>query len=246
MLDTPYNRHIQSKIRHNVARHINHEKLKDSGLGHHLDKLICSNCGHSHFVNHDSVKGGKIGKINWGHVGNQFKTASKNIGKGALEIGGSAAGTALGVMGATAMGNPELAPIAGKLGSMAGSQAGKAVGNSLFGAGMRKRKSTKGSKSKTHPGEKDYTTKKGDRTHHIDNHYVYEELMPYAIRGGYAPIAAKSIAQGITGGKLSKRKSSSNKKTSPWISHVKAFSKKHGINYSQALSHPDCKASYHR
>lgn len=240
MLDTPYNRHIQSKIRHNVHRHINHEKLKDSGFGHHLDKLICSNCGHDHFVNHDSVKGGKI---NWGRVGNQFKTAGKSIGKGALEIGGSAAGTALGVMGATAMGNPELAPIAGKLGSMAGSQLGKATGNALFGAGMRKRRSTKGSKSKTMPGEKDYTTKKGDKVHHIDSHYVYEDLMPYAIRGGYAPIAAKSIAQGITGGRM--KKHTTHKKSSSWIDHVKSFSKKHGMNYAQALSHPDCKASYH-
>jgi hypothetical protein len=242
MLDTPYNRHIQSKIRHNVARHINHEKLKDSGLGHHLDKLICSNCGHHHFVNHDSVKGGKI---NWKHVGNQFKTAGKSIGKGALEIGGSAAGTALGVIGATATGNPEMAPIAGKLGSMAGSQLGKASGNALFGAGMRKRRSTKGSKSKTHPGEKDYTTNKGDKVHHIDNHYVYEDLLPYAIRGGYAPIAAKSIAQGLTGGRISKRKSSSKKKTSNWVEHVKAFSKKHGIKYGDALSDPTCKSSYH-
>jgi hypothetical protein len=242
MLDTPYNRHIQSKIRHNVARHIAHEKSKDSGLGHHLDKLTCSNCGHSHFVNQDSVKGGKI---NWGRVGNQFKTASKNIGKGALEIGGSALGAFGGAAAATASGNPELAPIAGKLGSMAGSQAGKAVGNSLFGAGMRKRKSTKGSKSKTMPGKKDYTTKKHDKTHHIDNHYVYEDLMPYAIRGGYAPIASPNLPEGITykGGRINK--SSSHKKSSGWIDHVKSFAKKHGIKYGDALSDPTCKSSYH-
>ena len=34
------------------------------------------------------------------------------------------------------------------------------------------------------------------------------------------------------------------KKTSPWITHCKAFAKKHGINYPQALAHPDCKATY--
>ena len=34
------------------------------------------------------------------------------------------------------------------------------------------------------------------------------------------------------------------KKTSPWIAHCKAFAKKHGINYPQAMAHPDCKATY--
>ena len=34
------------------------------------------------------------------------------------------------------------------------------------------------------------------------------------------------------------------KKTSPWITHCKAFAKKHGINYPQAMAHPDCKATY--
>ena len=43
--------------------------------------------------------------------------------------------------------------------------------------------------------------------------------------------------------KKSKSKSKS-KKTSPWIAHCKAFAKKHGINYPQALAHPDCKATY--
>lgn len=39
-------------------------------------------------------------------------------------------------------------------------------------------------------------------------------------------------------------KKSKSKKTSPWIAHCKAFAKKHGINYPQALAHPDCKATY--
>lgn len=34
------------------------------------------------------------------------------------------------------------------------------------------------------------------------------------------------------------------KKTSPWITHCKAFAKKHGITYPEALAHPDCKATY--
>jgi hypothetical protein len=39
-------------------------------------------------------------------------------------------------------------------------------------------------------------------------------------------------------------KKSKSKNTSPWIAHCKAFAKKHGINYPQALAHPDCKATY--
>lgn len=30
----------------------------------------------------------------------------------------------------------------------------------------------------------------------------------------------------------------------PWIVHVKAYAKKHGMKYSEALKHPGCKASY--
>jgi hypothetical protein len=67
--------------------------------------------------------------------------------------------------------------------------------------------------------------------------------MPYAIRGGYAPIASPNIPEGITGGRM--KKHTTHKKSSSWIDHVKSFSKKHGMNYAQALSHPDCKASYH-
>jgi hypothetical protein len=30
----------------------------------------------------------------------------------------------------------------------------------------------------------------------------------------------------------------------PWIVHVKAFAKAHGMNYAQAIKSPACKASY--
>lgn len=30
----------------------------------------------------------------------------------------------------------------------------------------------------------------------------------------------------------------------PWIAHVKAYAKKHGMKYNEALRHPACKASY--
>jgi hypothetical protein len=43
---------------------------------------------------------------------------------------------------------------------------------------------------------------------------------------------------------MAKKSRSKSKKTSPWISHCKAFAKKHGITYPEALAHPDCKATY--
>lgn len=32
---------------------------------------------------------------------------------------------------------------------------------------------------------------------------------------------------------------------SPWITHVKAYAKKHGIKYNEALKDPKCRQSYH-
>jgi hypothetical protein len=50
-------------------------------------------------------------------------------------------------------------------------------------AGKRKIKKMvvgkKGAKSKTHPGDKDFTSKKGDRVHHIAKHDVKEKVAPY-------------------------------------------------------------------
>tara|TARA_R110000744_G_scaffold159998_2_gene276192 strand:+ start:8395 stop:8628 length:234 start_codon:yes stop_codon:yes gene_type:complete len=39
--------------------------------------------------------------------------------------------------------------------------------------------SKKGTKSKTHKGDKNYTTKKGDKDHHQDGEDVKEENEPY-------------------------------------------------------------------
>ena len=32
----------------------------------------------------------------------------------------------------------------------------------------------------------------------------------------------------------------------PWIQHVKAFAKKHGMKYNEALRNPQCKNSYRK
>jgi hypothetical protein len=46
--------------------------------------------------------------------------------------------------------------------------------------------------------------------------------------------------KGLHGGKI-RRKST---KSSPWITHVKAYAKHHGMNYAEALRDPGCKNSY--
>ena len=50
----------------------------------------------------------------------------------------------------------------------------------MKGGGRRKsRSSKKGTASKTHPGDKNYTTKKGDKFYHINNHDVKKKNKPY-------------------------------------------------------------------
>lgn len=44
----------------------------------------------------------------------------------------------------------------------------------------RRRRSTKGTRSKTHPGRKNYTTKKGDKVFHRKGKYVRKSRKPYS------------------------------------------------------------------
>jgi hypothetical protein len=51
----------------------------------------------------------------------------------------------------------------------------------------RRRHSTKGTRSKTHKGRRNYTTKKGDKVFHRKGHNVHKKRKPYtkrAKRGG--------------------------------------------------------------
>jgi hypothetical protein len=59
------------------------------------------------------------------------------------------------------------------------------------------KRATKGSMSMTHPGEIDYTTKKGSMVHHIQGHYVRSLPRPYA--GGKLP-SLKDIGRSISRG----------------------------------------------
>jgi hypothetical protein len=56
----------------------------------------------------------------------------------------------------------------------------ESIGNAspeMMAAGMHR--FHKGSRSRTHPGELDFTTKKGDKVHHIDGHFVRDGELPY-------------------------------------------------------------------
>jgi len=59
----------------------------------------------------------------------------------------------------------------------------------------RRRRSTKGTRSKTHPGRKNYTTKKGDKVFHRKGKYVRKSRKPYSKkkRGGKGfPVAPQA------------------------------------------------------
>jgi hypothetical protein len=43
----------------------------------------------------------------------------------------------------------------------------------------RRRRSTKGTRSRTHPGRLNYTTKKGNKVYHKKGHYVRKSHRPY-------------------------------------------------------------------
>ncbi len=63
-------------------------------------------------------------------------------------------------------------------------------------------------KSKTHKGDKDYTSKRGDKVHHIAHHDVKRPHKPYARKrtGGFAflpfliPLAAGLASGGVSYG----------------------------------------------
>ena len=90
----------------------------------------------------------------------------------------------------------------------------------LLGMGVKRRgRPIKGAASKTHKGEIDYTTKKGDVVHHIGGHYVKEATDPYeseeeavagaGLKKGSAAMKAKMAklrAMKKTGGKINFKK----------------------------------------
>ena len=80
--------------------------------------------------------------------------------------------------------------------------------------GATKRRSTKGTRSKTHRGRKNYTTKKGDKVFHRKRHYVRKSRKPYSKKrggtnymgGGHCPMSGGTCGPGHVGGKRRRRR----------------------------------------
>ena len=53
--------------------------------------------------------------------------------------------------------------------------------------------STKGTRSKTHPGRKNYTTKKGDKVYHRKGHYVKKSHTPFTFFKGSKSNTLKNL-----------------------------------------------------
>ena len=64
------------------------------------------------------------------------------------------------------------------------------------GGSLHSRTPRKGSKSKTHHGELDYTTKKGSLVHHIKGHYVKAQTRPFE-GGKRKPLSLKNIGRSL-------------------------------------------------
>lgn len=66
--------------------------------------------------------------------------------------------------------------------------------------------------------------------------------------GGRKKYKGKKFTSKKTKGKKSKTKKTKTKKNKgkagAWILHVKSFAKARGLNFPEALKHPDCKKTY--
>ena len=197
MLNTANNQVTSRMPKRNDRRSIaNTDATYNESSGPLHGGAICKKCGGKIRMK-DVVAGAK-------QVGKMIKPyAHQAIKKGAIALG-TTAGSYFG---------------APAVGSVLGNELGNAVSSGYDKIVGGKVKSTKGSKSKTHVGDLDYTTKLGDTVYHIGGHDVKKSKKPY------------------TGGAV--------KKQSPWIAHVLAFSKAHKMKYSDALKNPQCKSSYH-
>jgi len=166
MFDTDYNRMISNRIDQINENHIRN-----------LDMLHSEENGH--------LRGGKITAKSFFHgLSNAFKPITKAIAPAAKEFI-TDTGTALGGIAGSALGEmigPEGVPIGAAVGSDLGSKLGSAAGNAMFGSGMHRNKlhrHVKGTKSITHPGDLDYTTKYGNLDHHVGGHDIKMEELPY-------------------------------------------------------------------
>ena len=161
MFDTDYNRMISSRIDQINEKHIRN-----------LDMLHSEENGH--------IRGGKItAKSFFKGISHAFKPITKAIAPAAKEFLNDTGAALGGVAGAAAgeLLGPEAVPVGASIGSDLGSKLGNAAGTAMFGGRIQRH--LKGTKSITHPGDLDYTTKYGDLDHHVGGHDIKMEELPY-------------------------------------------------------------------
>ena len=59
----------------------------------------------------------------------------------------------------------------------------------------QRRRSTKGTRSKTHKGRKNYTTKKGDKVFHRKGKYVRKSRKPYSKKRGGGQLSSEDSSK---------------------------------------------------
>jgi len=73
----------------------------------------------------------------------------------------------------------------------------------------------------------------------------YDSIAPLEIPTSIGPpVAQYAQLGGAKNGRSSTKAKTGAKKTSPWIAHVKNFATTRGLNYAQALRHPDISKGY--
>jgi hypothetical protein len=221
------------------------------------DRKMIANTDSSYSQDSGVLHGGEIlkhctqcgGKIRMAKVVKDLKAvgrAAKPIAHQLINTGAVALGTAL-------TENPAIGAVAGKtLGKIGTDLYDKAVGGKI--KAKRSSKHKKGSKSVTHKGDLDYTTKLGDEFYHIGGHDVKKATSPFVgsgIKG--SPSLTHPGDQDYTTKKgdsdyheAGKNIKKSNKPFSSWIQHVKKFASDNNMKYGDALKSAECKSSYHK
>ena len=232
MINTQTNQLVSNKIKSNDRKMIsNNDAVYSESSGSLHGGAICKQCG---------------GKIKMRSVVKGLKTvgrAVKPIAHTLINTGATALSSAL-------TENPVIGAVAGKtLGKLGTDAYDKFVGGKVKKAS----KHTKGSKSVTHKGDLNYTTKLGDALFHIGGHDIKKSKKPYVGSGIKGSPSLSHIGEEDYTTKKSDKDyhqaghdvKKSKRPYSSWIQHVKSFASKNNMKYGDALKNAQCKSSYH-
>ena len=233
MINTQTNQLVSNKIKSNDRKMIsNNDALYSESSGPLHGGAICKTCG---------------GKIKMRAV----VKGLKSIGRTAKPLAHTLINTGATALATMATENPAIGAVAGKtLGKLGTDAYDKFVGGKVKKAS----KHTKGSKSVTHKGDLDYTTKLGDTLYHINGHNVKKMMLPYVGAGVKGSPSLTNFGEEDYTTKKSDKDyhqaghdvKKSKRPYSSWIQHVKTFASKNNMKYGDALKNAQCKSSYHK